>query len=73
MTTIRHTPEATTPARILQRALDNAQKPAPRLKQENSLVYEALREVVQPATIAELIVLFMCLIAPTTILFFSGE
>ena len=37
------------------------------------VIREALREAVRPATIAELIVLFACLIAPALILFVSGE
>ena len=62
-------PEARTPAVILDRALADAR----RQEQPRGLVREALRESVQPATIAELIVLFVCCIAPAAILFLSGE
>ena len=63
-------PEARTPAVILDRALTDAYR---RHEQPRGIVYEALLEAGQPATIAELIVLFVCCIAPAAILFLSGE
>ena len=67
-------PEAHSPAVILDRALADAQR-LPIIDREmiTDAISETLREAVQPATIAELIVLFVCLWAPAAILFFSGE
>lgn len=67
-------PEARSPGVILDRALANARRP-PLVDRDMvaDSVRETMREVVQPATIAELIVLFVCLWAPAAILFFSGE
>ena len=67
-------PEALSPGVILDRALANARRPplVDRDMVEDS-IRETLRETVQAATIAELIVLFVCLWAPAAILFFSGE
>ena len=74
-----------TPSRILDRAMasihsgscpprDEHAPPSvpsdtPSAAPERGLIREALREIVRPATIAELIVLFACLIAPALILF----
>jgi hypothetical protein len=66
-------PEARSPAVILDRALANACRP--QLVDGDMIkdsVRGTLREALQPATIAELIVLFVCLWAPAAILFFSG-
>lgn len=67
-------PEARSPAVILERALADARHP-PVIDREMiaDAIRETMREAVQPATIAELIVLFACLWAPAAILFFSGE
>ncbi len=67
-------PEARSPGVILDRALANARRPS-FIDREMiaDAIRETLRETAQPATIAELIVLFVCLWAPAAILFFSGE
>lgn len=67
-------PEARSPGVILDRALANARRPplVDRDMVEDS-IRETLREALRPATIAKLIVLFVCLWAPAAILFFSGE
>ena len=67
-------PEASTPAVILDRALADARWP-PVIDREmiTDAISETLHEAVRPTTIAELIVLFVCLWAPAAILFFSGE
>lgn len=67
-------PEARSPGVILDRALANARRP-PLVDRDMvaDSVRETMREVCDPATIAELIVLFVCLWAPAAILFFSGE
>ena len=67
-------PEARSPGVILDRALANARRP-PLVDRDMvaDSVRETLREALRPATIAELIVLFVCLWAPAAILFFSGE
>lgn len=67
-------PEARSPAVILDRALTDARRP-PLVDRDMiaGSIRETLRDAVQPATIAELIVLFVCLWAPAAILFFSGE
>lgn len=67
-------PEARSPAVILDRALANARRP-PLVDRDMvaDSVRETMREALRPATIAELIVLFACLLAPAAILFFSGE
>lgn len=67
-------PEARSPAVILDRALANARH-LPIIDRDmiKDSVRGTLHEAVRPATIAELIVLFVCLWAPAAILFFSGE
>lgn len=67
-------PEARSPGVILDRALADAQR-LPIIDREmiTDAIRETLREALQPATIAELIVLFVCLWAPAAILFFFGD
>ena len=66
-------PEARSPGVILDRALANARRQS-FIDREMvaAAVRETMRDALRPATIAELIVLFICLWAPAAILFFFG-